>query len=430
DLDEISQYLKDEYGYETGPYQGYDNESGNQRFVARLDWNINDNHRVNVRYSQVESKSPSFPSTSTSGSGFNAASGFNRQSNNALFFKNAGYFQEANFYSLAAEVNSVFGKVANTFRATYTHQNDPRSSGSSVFPFVDILDGDPANNRTYTSFGYEVFTFGNLRDVTTYSFVDYLTFSKGIHNILAGVQADFQKTKNGFQRFGTGYYVFASWDDFVNGANPVNYALTYSLSPGFKQAFPNIGYNQYSVYAQDEMAINDRFKLTAGIRFDLPTFPEVDGIKTHPLAEPLEFNDGWRMDTGVLPKTRVMVSPRVGFNWDVMGDRSLQVRGGTGIFTGRVPTVWLVAQSGDAGLLQFTETFSGQGNTPGPFDPDPRAYLPATVPAAGASLPSTFSAIDPNFKFPQSWKTSVAVDKKLPFGLVGTLEAIYTKDLN
>ena len=436
DLDAISNYLRDEYGYETGPYQGYDNESGNKRFVVRLDWNINQNHRVSVRYNQVKSKSPSFPSTSTSGSGFNAANGFNRQSNQALFFKNAGYYQEANLYSLVAEINSTFGKVSNTLRASYTNQNDPRSSDSSPFPFVDILDGDPANNRTYTSFGYEPFTYGNLRDVKTYSFVDYITFSKGIHNIMAGVQLDFQKTQNGFQRFGTGYYVFANWDDFVsaldtnpaNRVNPINYAITYSLSPGFKQAFPNISYNQYSVYAQDEMTINDRFKLTAGIRFDLPTFPQVDGIKTHPLAEPLEFNGGRRMDTGVLPDTRVMFSPRIGFNWDVLGDRSLQIRGGTGVFTGRVPTVWLVAQSGDAGLLQFTETFTGQSLTPGPFRPEP--YLPATPPAAGASLPSTFSAIDPNFKFPQSWKTSLAVDKRLPFGVIGSLEAIYTKDLN
>lgn len=427
ELDAISQYLKDEYGYETGPYQGYDNESNSNKFTARVDWNINQNHRINVRYSQVESKSPSFPSTSVSGSGLSNPV-HNRQSNYALFFKNAGYFQEANFYSLAVEANSLFGKVANTLRATFTHQNDPRSSGGGVFPFVDILDGS-GDFSIYTSFGYELFTYGNLRDVKTYSIVDYATLTSGIHTITAGIQADFQKTKNGFQRFGTGYYVFNSWDDFVNGENPINYAITFSLSPGYKQAFPNIGYNQYSVYAQDEMAINDRFKLTAGIRFDLPTFPQVDGIKTHPLVEPLEFYGGRKMDSGVLPKTRVMVSPRVGFNWDVKGDRSLQVRGGTGIFTGRVPTVWLVAQSGDAGLLQFTQTYS-EGNTPGPFSPDIRAYLPDVPPVAGTSIPSTFSAIDPDFKFPQAWKTSVAVDKKLPFGIVGTLEVIYTKDLN
>ncbi|HEU5293075.1 MAG TPA: TonB-dependent receptor [Cyclobacteriaceae bacterium] len=430
DLDMMSQYLKDTYGYNTGPYQGYDNETNSNKFTARLDWNINSNHRINVRYSQVESKSPSFPSTSTSGSGFTPANGYNRQSNNAMFFKNAGYFQEANYYSLAVEANSLFGKIANTFRATYTHQNDPRSSGGSTFPFVDILDGDVANNRTYTTFGYELFTYGNLRDVTTYSIVDFATLTKGIHTITAGIQADFEKTKNGFQRFGTGYYVFSDWDDFINGANPINYAITFSLSPGYKQAFPNIAYNQYSVYGQDEISINDKFKLTAGVRFDLPTFPETDGIITHPLVEPLTFNNGEKMDSGVLPKTRVMVSPRIGFNWDVKGDRSLQVRGGTGIFTGRVPTVWLVAQSGDAGMLQFTQTYTGIANTPGPFNPDPRAYLPGTPPAAGTAIPTTFSAIDPDFKFPQAWKTSIAVDKKLPLGLIGTLEGIFTKDLN
>ncbi|MCW5912760.1 MAG: TonB-dependent receptor [Cyclobacteriaceae bacterium] len=431
-LDGISQYLKDNYGYETGPYQGYDNESNSNKFTARLDWNINSNHRINVRYSQVESKSPSFPSTSVSGvsgAGFNVSQ--NRQSNQALFFKNAGYFQEANFYSLAVEANSLFGQIANTFRASYTHQNDPRSSGSSEFPFVDIMDGiltGPTNYSTYTSFGYEPFTYGNLRDVTSYSIVDYATLTKGIHTITAGIQADFQLTKNGFQRFGTGYYAFASWDDFANGANPVAYAITYSLLPNFEQAFPSIGYNQYSVYGQDEIAVNDNFKLMAGIRFDLPTFPKVDGIRTHPLVAPLTFVDGKKMDSGVLPKTSVLISPRVGFNWDVKGDRSLQVRGGTGIFAGRVPTVWLVAQSGDAGLLQFTEAYAGQANTPGPFRVEP--YRPDTPPAAGTAIPSTFSAIDPDFKFPKAWKTSLAIDKKLPWGLVGSLEGIYTKDLN
>lgn len=436
ELDDISQFLRETYNYETGPYEGYDNESNNRRYVARLDWNINQNHRVSVRYSQVESKSPSFPSTSTSGSNFNFTTGQGRTTNNALFFQNAGYFQEANFYSLAVEANSLFGKIANTFRATYTNQNDPRSSGGGVFPFVDILDGTGSYNAVtgttagagFTSFGYEPFTFGNLRDVQTYSIVDFATMNMGIHTITAGIQADFQTTKNGFQRFGTGHYVFNTWDDFVNGANPLNYAITYSLLPGFEQAFPNIKYNQYSVYGQDEIALNERIKITAGVRFDLPTFPSTEGIKTHPLVEPLTFADGRKLDSGVLPKSRVMVSPRVGFNWDVLGDRSLQVRGGTGIFTGRVPTVWLVAQSGDAGLLQFTQSYSGQANTPGPFRIDP--YRPATPPAAGTAIPSTFSTIDPDFKFPQAWKSSLAIDKKLPGGFVGSLEGIYTKDLN
>jgi hypothetical protein len=425
ELTEISNYLRENYGYETGPFDNYDFESENTKLTARIDWNIHQNHRMNIRYSQVESKAPSFVSGSTSGTGFNYASGAGRTNNNALWFKNSNYYQEQNFYSLALEVNSIFAnKFNNTLRATYTNQNDPRSSDSNVFPFVDIMkDGVP-----FTSFGYEPFTYGNLRDVESYSFVDFVTFTTGIHTITGGVQLDIQNTKNGFQRFGTGLYRFNSWDDFKNGENPQDYAITYSLQPGFKQAFPKVGFLQYSVYAQDEMVITDRFRLTAGIRLDLPTFPDVPEIRTHPLIAKLEFGDREKFDTGVMPDTKVMVSPRVGFNWDVKGDRSLQVRGGTGIFTGRVPTVWIVAQSGDAGLLQFTQNFNGQANTPGPFQVAP--YRPDAPPAAGTATPAVVSAIHPDFKFPQTWKSNMAVDAKLPFGFVGSLEAIYNKDLN
>lgn len=427
ELDAISEYLQDEYGYETGPYQKYDFVSENTRIVARLDWNINENHRFNVRYSQVESKSPSFVSTSRSPlAGYSSSAG--RTTNNALWFKNSNYYQEANFYSWAAELNStLFGKFSNTLRGTFTHQNDPRSSDSEKFPFVDILDG---SGVPFTSFGYEPFTYGNLRDVKSYSFVDNLSWSTGNHLFTVGVQADFQTTKNGFQRFGTGYYTFATWDDFINGANPRDYAITYSLLPDYKQAYPRFRFAQYSVYGQDEFNVTDRLKLTFGLRLDLPTYLDVSEIKTHPLVAELSFEDDEKIDTGVLPDTKVMFSPRVAFNWDVKGDRSLQLRGGSGIFTGRVPTVWIVAQSGDAGLLQFTQTYVGQANTPGPFDPNPTAYLPAVQPEAGSQVPSTISATDPDFKFPQTWKTSLAVDVKLPWKLIGTLEGIYNKDLN
>jgi len=425
ELDDISQFLRENYGYETGPYDNYDFEAQNTRFVARLDWNINQNHKFNIRYSQVESKDPRFISGSTTGTGFFYASGAGRTNNNALWFSNSNYFQEANFYSLAAELNSLFGnKFANTLRATYTNQNDPRSTNSTNFPLVDIMkDGSP-----FTSFGYEPFSFGNLRDVSSISIVDFVSWTTGKHNITAGVQLDIQNTKNGFQRFGTGLYRFNSWDDFVNGELPTDYAITYSLLPNFEQAFPTIKYVQYSAYAQDEFSVNEKLKITAGLRVDLPTFPSVPEIKTHPLAAGLTFAEGRKFDTGVLPEVRLLWSPRIGFNWDALGDRSLQVRGGTGIFTGRVPTVWLVSQSGDAGLLQLTQNFNGQANVPGPFQIAP--YRPATPPAAGTTLPATMSAIDPEFRFPQTWKTSVAVDKRLPAGFIASIEAIYNKDIN
>ncbi|MBS7562895.1 TonB-dependent receptor [Mucilaginibacter sp. Bleaf8] len=430
-LNDISNFLRTKYGYETGPYQGYDFKSKNNKFLARLDWNINDNNKFNIRYSQVESSAPSFVSTSRSPLGDFAQS---RTSQYALNFANSNYYQDQNLYSLSAEWNSNFNlfntKLANTLRVTYDHQNDPRSSDSQVFPFVDILQAE-GNSPNYplTSFGYEPFTYGNLRDVKTTTVYDYVTWIKGIHNFTAGLQAEFSKTKNGFQRFGTGYYTFASWDDFANGANPTEFAITYPLNEGFKQAYPSFKFAQYSAYFQDDISLSDRFRVSPGLRLDLPTFPGVDEIRTHDLVNTLAFNGGYNVNTGVLPKTRVMFSPRIGFNYDVNGDRSLQIRGGTGIFTGQIPFVWIVSQSGDSGLLQFTQTYSG-ANVPGPFNPDPTAYRPTTLPKAGTTIPSAISAMDPNLKFPQVWGSNLAVDVKLPFGMIGTLEGMYKKDIN
>lgn len=427
DLDMISQYLKTTYGYETGPYDNYSTEIERTKMLARIDWNITSKHRFNIRYNQVEGGEPNPPSTSTSGTGNSYATGQGRTDNNALWFKNSNYFQGANFYSLAAELNSVFTRnIANTFRGTYTYQNDSRESDSQDFPFVDILkDGTP-----YTSFGYELFSKGNLRKVKTYSVVDNLTWTTGKHTATFGAQFDLSETINGFQRFATSYYRFASWDDFANGNKPTDFALTYSLLPKFQQAFPSFKFAQYSLYAQDEIAVNERLRVTGGLRVDLPTYPDVEEIKTHPLVLNLTFANGRKINTGNLPKVRPLWSPRVGFNWDINGDRSFQLRGGTGIFSGRVPFVWIVSQSGDAGLLQVTQSWNSSTTVPPKFDPNPAAYLPATQPTPGSVIPSAITALDENFKFPQTWKTSLAMDKRLASNLIFTLEGIFNKDVN
>ncbi|MFW0717618.1 TonB-dependent receptor [Pedobacter sp. N23S346] len=424
-LNNVSSYLNSRYGYQTGPYQGYSNISDNEKMFARLDWNISKNHRFSVRYNQVESQSPSNLSTSTTGSGVTFGATANRASVNALSFFNSNYYQAANLYSGVAELTSSFGsKITNVARATYSHQNDPRTSDSSPFPLVDILDGP----NVATTFGYEPFTYGNLRDVKGYTYSDDLSLALGKHNITLGLQAEFSTTKNGFQRFGTGYYVFNSWADFVNNAKPSNYAVTYPLTADGSQAYPSFKFNQYSAYLQDEFTVSDRLKLTAGLRIEQASYPDVTEVRTHPLVAGLSFA-GQKVDTGVLPENRISYSPRFGFNWDVLGNRSLQVRGGTGIFTGRIPFVWIVSQSGDAGLLQYTQTYSGQANTP-LFNPSIAPNLLSAAPAAGSSIPSSISVMSPNLKFPQTWKSSLAFDVKLPWGIVGTLEGIYGRDLN
>lgn len=427
ELDNISAYLKSKYGYETGKYQGYDLTSKNFKFLTRLDWNINKNHRLNIRYSSTKFILP----TQISANRAPVPASFNpsRTANNALWFENSNFNQETNFYSLAAELNSRFGgKYSNTLRFTYTNQDEPRSSNSQVFPFVDILKANGAQLQPFTSFGYEPYTYGNTREVKSFSVIDNLSFNINRHLFTVGAQFDFSTSRNGFQPFATSYYTFNSWDDFVNGKNPADFALTYSLLPDFKQAYSRIRVATYSAYAQDEWEITSRFKMTYGIRLELPQFLKMPEILTNPMVEQLTFADGRKIDTGALPTPPVLASPRIGFNWDVKGDRSIQLRGGSGIFTGRIPLVFLIAQSGNAGMIQFTQLYP-TNNTPGPFNPDPNAYRPATVPQAGKIIPLTVSAMDKNLKYPQTWKSSLAVDAKLPWGMIGTLEAMYNKDL-
>jgi len=429
ELNAIRSYLLNTYGYETGNYDNYDLGGDKRKILARLDWNMNPKNKLSLRYSQVESSDPTLMSGSTGSAGFNFASGQGRNDLTALHFKNSNYYQDYNFYSLAAELNSTFSsRVSNTFRASYNNQNEPRSSDSKDFPFVDIMkDGIP-----FTSFGYEPFTYGNLRDVKIYSFVDNLTISAGKHNILLGLQYDNTTTVNGFQPLGASYYRFNSFADFQNGVTPTDFAYTYSLKKDYSQAFPTFKFAQYSAFIQDEISMSKNFKLTLGLRADKATYPGVDEVKENPLVSALTFAGGVKVNTGKLPAAKVLLSPRIGFNWDLYGDRSLQIRGGTGIFTGRVPYVWIVGQAGNSGMLQITQSFNAVTSTPrpGPFNPSVGFYRPATPPLAGTTMGTGITAFANDFKMPQTWKTSLAVDVKIPWGIIATLEGIYNRDYN
>jgi len=422
DMDMMSAYLKSTYGYETGPYQGYSFQSPAQKFLVRLDWNISKNHKFNIRYSSMIRKDPTPPSTSVSP--FSGIYTNNRQAMDAMWYKNSGYFQESNFKSLSAELNSSLGggKFMNTLRGTYSFQDEPRTTDGKLFPFVDILKaGIP-----YVSFGTELFSYGNLRQVATITINDDFTWSMGRNSFTAGAQYETDKTKNGFMRFGSSFYVFNSWDDFVNGVNPKNFGITFSNTPGYAQAFPTFNYAQTSAYIQDEINVNNKLKVVAGLRLDLPTYP--NPLPEHPIVSSLTFGTN-KYSTATLPQTKMMLSPRIGFNYDITGERKYVIRGGTGIFTGRVPFVWIVSQAGDAGMLQTTQTYYSPA-VPGPFNPSVSAYYPADQPAAGTIVPGTFTIISKNFKMPQSWKSSIAFDAKLPWGLKATFEGIYNKDIN
>ena len=319
-MNALSDYLINKWGYNPGAYQGYSTVSPAYKFLARIDWNINNNHKLNIRYNMTQSKSPIAPSTSTSGLGDRNFTINSRTAMTALYFQNARYFQENNYSSVVAELNSRFldGKVNNVLRATYSHQYEPRSTEGGMFPFVDLVVGD----NIYTSFGTELFSLGNLRDVNTVTVTDEVTASLGINQLTAGVQYEWNRTKNGFQRFGAGYYTFKfdTEADLMNAINnntlfnnPYQYAITHSFNEDWSQAFPQFDFHQVSLYLQNEMSFN-RFKLSYGLRVELPIYPDL-GIMENPQVSSATFADykgnGGKYSTLQLPSTTVLAPYRL-----------------------------------------------------------------------------------------------------------------------
>lgn len=239
-MNNISQYLSEKYNYNPGRYQGYSLETPSYKIMGRLDWNINNNNnKINFRFTHTHSKYSSNPSSSTTpfkdsiiypggvdGSAGKSSSG--RTANTGLYFESSRYMQEQNFTSIASEWNSKWGAINNALRFTYSYQNEPRTYEGGTFPTVDILD----QGSLYASFGPDPFTEGNLRQVKTFVITDEFNFSSGIHNFMGGIQFESNKAVNGFMQAGSGYYVYSSWDDFVNNRAPAAFGVTYSTTPG------------------------------------------------------------------------------------------------------------------------------------------------------------------------------------------------------
>ena len=451
-MNDVKKYLAEEYGYDPGRYQGYSLSTPDWKFMARVDWNINNNNKFNVRYSQTMNKYSSNPSSSINplASSVYDRNTYGRTSQYAMYFESSRYFQEQNFRSLAAELNSRIGDYAsNLFRVTWSHQNEPRSFVGDLFPTVDILDTyvdaeGNENKAVLTSFGPDPFTYGNLRDVQTVVVTDEFTYTKGINNIVAGLQFEWNDTKNGYMQGGAGYYVFDSWDAFTSwgknydGPNaaqqdPIAFAITHANRDDLQQVYPSFNYLQASAYLQDEITVSDNFKLTAGIRFEMPIYPTIPGNSNKEFSElAVKGTTIYGMSTADMPKARLNVSPRIGFNWDVLKNRNLVVRGGTGIYTGRIPFVWIVSAAGNSNCLQAQYIDSEGTKAPG-FAPSISGILDnlygGDFKAEDLPAPTSTTIMDKNLKMPTTWKSSLAVEGRLPGGIKATLEGIYNKDL-
>ena len=436
DLTALSARLQSQFGYETGPFDNLNDETPAKRFLLRSDYNVNSNHKVSFRYNYLDSITDVYMSGSSS-------LGFGRPTftTNFLGFQNSNYQIMENIKSGIGEWNWVIGStMANSLIAGYTTQDESRNSRGELFPFVDVLDG---SGLGYTSFGFEPFTPNNELRYNTFQLQDNLTKFMGKHTLTFGGSLERYQSENVFFPGKQSAYVYNSLTDFYTDINdlaanpnrttsPVNlrrFQVRYINIPGLDKPVQPLKVWYGGAYAQDEWRPKSGLTVTAGLRFDVPLFG--DTAFDNPNVDALTFRaaDGSAVsyNTGKLPDAKILWSPRVGFNWDVSGNQVTQLRGGTGVFTGKPAYVWISNQVGNTGVL--TGFVQADNTTAYPFSPNIDKYKPATVtgaPAASVDLAVT----EPDFKFPQVWRTNVAVDRKLWGGMVGTFEYIYNKDVN
>ena len=424
-LDLISKRMREAYNYDTGPYDGFVHKTDNDKALLKLDWNVNERNNATFRFNLLDARRdlPPHPfvlSYNNTGRGPNSSS---------LPFQNSGYRITNKLYSYAFELNSRSTSFANRFFASYNRFRDFRTPFSEDFPTIEIGE----NGVQYTTLGEEPFSIHNILDQDVLQFTNNLSFYRGNHVYTVGGNFERFGFFNSFNIFRHGVFflpdesgigsTFDSVQEFLDKTDPSNpnqIKFRNMIGTGPYKG-ENIDVGQLAFYAQDEFLITRALTLTYGLRVDLPMYftDPVDNQFSRTRVALDENDQAEVVDQSKLPGAKPMFSPRVGFNWDARGDRSMQLRGGTGIFTGRVPFVWV------------GNVISNPGANPALWDPFNTS--PAQIPTAhGSILRQSFdlNAMDPDFKWPQVWLSDFAIDRKLPARMSGTLEIIYGKDLN
>lgn len=469
DMEKVSSHVKDKYGYDTGSFTDFPSDESNSKILARLDWNINDANHLAVRYNYTNNTSWMRPNDSSMDGG--TRSPYSRTSLYSMAFANSMYSMNNLVHSVSVDLNSrISDNLSNQFLATFSKLDDVRGTNSSEFPFIDIQDGTGTNTQ-YMSLGYELFTWNNAVHNTIANIKDDITYYVGSHKVTAGLSYEYQMADNAYMRNGTGYYRYSSVDDFVNGAAPEVVCLTYGYD-GEKNPAARVQFSKLGLYAQDDWNPTENFKLTYGVRFDGLFFNNSD-LMTNKAILDLDYydsnNDVRHIDTGKWPSAGISVSPRVGFKWDVLNDKSLTLRGGTGLFVGRLPLVFFTNMPTNSGMVQYQAQINGntlaekvKGYTGPTVVRDGKTYIdmsqfagglktlngkatsqalydylisvgyPSTISPEDGAVPSSISAVDSKFKMPQVWKTSLAVDYQLPvsFPFTVTVEGIFNKTIN
>lgn len=467
DMERVKEHTANKYGYDTGSYTNFPADRSNKKLLARLDWNINDMHHLALRYNFTNNMNWLAPNASSMDGG--TRSPYSRTSLYSMAFANSMYSMSNKVHSFSLDLNSrINNNLSNQFLLTFTKKDDLRGTKSDEFPFIDIQDGS-GQNVQYMSLGYELFTWNNAVHNNTWNIKDDLTYYIGNHKIMGGLNFEHQMADNQYMRNGTGYYRYRSVDDYINGAAPEIVNLTYGYN-GESSPAARVRYAKMGIYVQDEWQTAPNFKLTYGMRLDNFFFNNSDLMTNNAILN-LDYN-GRHIDTGKWPNSSLSISPRIGFTWDVMKDKSLVVRGGTGLFSGRLPLVFFTNMPTNSGMVQYQMqlgpstkfdrlpdavknyasqhgynsvsdilagafsgglvTENGKATVAALYNKLTSMGYPATITPEKGTVPSSISAVDPNFKMPQVWKSSIAVDYSIPVGfpLTVTAEAIFNKTIN
>ena len=456
DLQRVSDFVKSKYGYDTGSWTDFPANENNMKILARIDWNISNKHKLALRYNYTRNNVWNSPNGSSMDGGTRMSGA--RMSQYSMSFANSMYSMNNLVSTWSLDLNSrLTDNLSNQFLATFSKLDDVRGTNSDQFPFIDILDDTQSNN--YMALGYELFTWNNAVHNTIANVKDDITWYKGAHKVTAGISYEYQMADNQYMRNGTGYYRYRTVDDFLNGAAPEVVCLTYGYD-GEQYPAARVQFHKAGIYAQDDWNINDRFKLTAGIRFDALIFDNGDLMTNKAIYDlnyyPKKYDyQETHIDTGKWPTSKVTISPRVGFSWDVFGDKSFKVRGGTGLFSGRLPLVFFTNMPTNGGLVQYQAQINARNAASRGFsmnefagglvtDSQGKATIealynkliklgyPSTVRPEDGTVPSAVNGVDPKFKMPQVWKSSIAFDFSLPtsFPFTFSAEGIFNKTIN
>ncbi len=447
DLQAVSDYVKSKYGYETGSFTDFPADENNYKLLARLDWNITDNHRLALRYNYTKNLFYNSPNASSMDGGTRMSEA--RMSQASMSYANSMYSMNNLVNSFSFDLNSrLSDNLSNQVLATFSKLDDLRGSTSDEFPFIDILK----DGQAYLSLGYELFTWNNAVHNNVWNIKDELTYYAGNHKAVFGVAYEYKMADNAYMRNGTGYYRYRSLDDFLNEGTPEIVNLTYGYG-GETNPAARIRTNKIGVYGQDDWTVNNNFKLSYGLRIDGLFFDNNDLITNQAIFE-IDYN-GRNINTGEWPSANIIFSPRIGFAWDALGDKSLKVRGGTGLFSGNLPLVFFTNMPTNGGMVQYQAQINaanaarngfsmdefagglvtdanGDANIAALYDKLISLGYPSTISPEDGTVPSAIAAVDPKFKMPQVWKTSLAVDYafKTSFPFSVTVEGIYNKTIN